>query len=178
MNQLQISAIAADRFATIIKNNPSLEGVACPMAIYKSQKEFKAITGERVTIDDHRQIIMMVAGMLANIGAKPVLVEVREKPFFTWLNNKGYDNNNAARSLYVAEKHSGKSGDAVLAQVDGAPEYDFVAQIKDAISRKIVSIPEVAKQAGIANQTLYRYLNGEGNMTVDNLQKILKVLEI
>lgn len=50
-------------------------------------------------------------------------------------------------------------------------------QVKDAVKSSGKTIPEVAKEAGINHATLYRFLHGESEMTSNNLEKVMNVLE-
>ena len=48
-------------------------------------------------------------------------------------------------------------------------------QVQALIDASGLSIPQAAEAAGITKATLYRYLRG-GNMTVDNLRRVLEVV--
>lgn len=54
---------------------------------------------------------------------------------------------------------------------------DFRAQIKTLMKQRQLSGYAVAKGAGLKTRaTLYNYLNGDSDMTVQNLEKILQFL--
>jgi len=52
---------------------------------------------------------------------------------------------------------------------------DMRKQIKKAMGKKKINIPEMARRIGCNQQTLYNYFAG-GNITVKYIEAILKVL--
>ena len=53
---------------------------------------------------------------------------------------------------------------------------DLRAQIKTAMKRKKLSVPALARELGLNQQTLYNYLSGKSELTAANLEGLLKHL--
>ncbi|MDX9780212.1 MAG: helix-turn-helix transcriptional regulator [bacterium] len=55
---------------------------------------------------------------------------------------------------------------------------DLKETIIHAIMQKKMTIPHVAKKAGINHNTLYNWLKGDSDMKSSNLEKIMEVLDV
>ena len=55
---------------------------------------------------------------------------------------------------------------------------DLKETIIHAIMQKKMTIPNVAKKAGINCNTLYNWLKGDSDMKSSNLEKIMEVLDV
>jgi len=53
----------------------------------------------------------------------------------------------------------------------------FREQIKKKLKSRDMSVPQLARKAGLNHQTIYNYLSGRTDMKGSNIEKLLKVLK-